>query len=97
MQYLDLKGLEGSIKMNEDSMENFIYKKEIVEPGWVSNDPALLVAYSRDVGTLRTSRRPRTSCYVVLPLSVKEVQEIVILAREFKIPKIPNSNVCCHN
>ncbi|MDI9619213.1 MAG: FAD-binding oxidoreductase [Candidatus Nezhaarchaeota archaeon] len=69
-------------------MDDAIYNKlkKIVGPEWVSNDPAILVSYSRDVGTLSTLRRPRTPDYVVIPSSVAEVQETVILAREFKIP-----------
>jgi FAD/FMN-containing dehydrogenase len=60
--------------------------RKIVGPQWVSNDPAILVAYSRDIGTIPFYGRPRRPEYVVIPGSVAEVQQIVILAKEFKVP-----------
>ena len=55
---------------------------DIVGQDFVSNRQEELYIYSRDSG----AQKPRKADYVVMPKTVEEVQKIVILANEEKIP-----------
>ncbi|MHA1262316.1 MAG: FAD-binding oxidoreductase [Candidatus Freyarchaeota archaeon] len=61
---------------------------EIVGPDYVSDDPAVLEAYSR-TGWVLGRKKKRRPGFVVLPGSVEEVQAIVRTANEHKVPFIP--------
>jgi FAD/FMN-containing dehydrogenase len=52
---------------------------------WVSDDPETLANYGRDM----TENEPKRPDFVVLPESTEQVQQIVIMANELKIPLIP--------
>jgi len=58
---------------------------DIVGDDFVSNRQEELYLYSRDMG----AQQPRKADYIVMPKSVEEVQEIVRLANEKKIPITP--------
>jgi len=58
---------------------------KIVVKDFVSNEPEDLYLYSRDLG----AQPPRKVDYVVMPETVEQVQKIVILANERKIPITP--------
>jgi len=58
---------------------------EIVGQDFVSNKPEELFIYSRDSG----AQAPRSVDYVVMPKAVEEVQDIVRLANDNKIPLTP--------
>jgi len=58
---------------------------EIVGEDFVSNKPEELFMYSRDSG----AQAPRSVDYVVMPKAVEEVQDIVRLANDNKIPLTP--------
>lgn len=58
---------------------------DIVGQDFVSNRQEELYIYSRDSG----AQKPRKADYVVMPKTVEEVQKIVILANEEKIPITP--------
>jgi len=58
---------------------------EIVGPAYVSNHAEERFIYSRDMGTMR----PSAPDLVVMPGSTEEVQRIVLLANEMKIPIVP--------
>ena len=57
----------------------------IVGKDYVSNRPEELYLYSRDSGV----REPRRADYVVMPKTVKEVQEILLLANRERITITP--------
>lgn len=57
--------------------------RAIVGPEWVSNDPAVTVAYSHDPFPLAPPRRPRA---VVLPGSTQDVEAVVRLAARAGVP-----------
>ncbi|MEA3442984.1 MAG: FAD-binding oxidoreductase [Chloroflexota bacterium] len=57
----------------------------IVGKDFVSNHQEELYIYSRDPG----AQRPRKVDYVVMPKTAEEVQQIVLLANEEKVPIIP--------
>jgi FAD/FMN-containing dehydrogenase len=57
----------------------------IVGQDYVSNRPEDLYLYSRDPG----AQKPRRTDYVVMPRTVNEVQQIVALANQEKIPVTP--------
>lgn len=59
--------------------------KTIVGIDFVSNDPAELYMYSIDPG----ASEPRNVDFVVMPRTTEEVQKIVRLANEEKIPLVP--------
>ena len=59
--------------------------KEIVGERFVSNQQEELYLYSRDPGTMD----PVWPDYVVMPASTEEVQKIVMLANQEKIPLVP--------
>ncbi len=58
---------------------------DIVGKDFVSNRQEELFLYSRDMG----AQHPRKVDYVVMPKTVEEVQKIVRLANEKKIPLTP--------
>lgn len=58
---------------------------EIVGSDYVSNRAEELYLYSRDSG----AQHPGRAQYVVMPCTTIEVQQIVNLANEFKIPLVP--------
>jgi len=63
---------------------------DIVGPEWVSEDPAVTIAYSRDMHAyIRFGWETRRPDIVVLPKNSSEVQNIIRVARGFKIPVIP--------
>lgn len=68
-------------------MEDRIYQSlaGIVGEKYVSSRPEELYLYSRDPGTME----PHAPDYVVLPGSVEEVQRIVLLANQERIPLVP--------
>jgi len=57
--------------------------RDIVGPGWATNDPAILLTYSDDPFPLAGPRMPR---YVVLPGSRDEVAAVVSLANALGLP-----------
>ena len=59
--------------------------EEIVGRDFVSNNPADLYIYSQDPG----ASLPRPLDFVIMPKTVEEVQNIVKLANEEKIPLVP--------
>jgi len=59
--------------------------ENIVGQDYVSNKPEDLFIYSQDSG----ASLPRPVDYVVIPKTVEEVQKIVLLANEDKIPLVP--------
>ncbi|MFP3880528.1 MAG: FAD-binding oxidoreductase [Dehalococcoidia bacterium] len=68
--------------MNEDVLSRLA---EIVGQDYVSNRPEDLYLYSRDPG----AQKPRQADYVVMPRTVDEVQQIVRLANQDKVPLTP--------
>jgi len=76
----------------DEKQKTEILKKlvDIVGEDRVSDDDAVLFPYSYDVGNLSTPKHPAGKPdYVILPVTVEEVQSIVLLANEYKIPLIP--------
>ncbi|TXT63760.1 MAG: FAD-linked oxidase [Promethearchaeota archaeon] len=69
--------------MNKEKILSELQK--IVGNAFVSNDPAELYIYSIDPG----ASKPRSVNFVVMPASTEEVQAIVKLANEYKIPIVP--------
>jgi len=69
------------------SKGDYIYNSlaRIVGDDFVSNYPEDLYLYSRDLG----AQTPRKADYVAMPKTVEEVQEIVILANEKRVPITP--------
>jgi FAD/FMN-containing dehydrogenase len=59
---------------------------EIVGSEWVSVEPEVLVAYSRDLATYPIYHEPKYADGVVLPKDREQVRAIILLAQEFKIP-----------
>ncbi len=59
--------------------------ENIVGQDYVSNEPEDLFIYSQDSG----ASLPRPVDYVVMPKTVEEVQKVVLLANEDKIPIVP--------
>jgi FAD/FMN-containing dehydrogenase len=68
--------------MKEDFLSRLA---EIVGQDYVSNRPEDLYLYSRDPG----AQKPRRTDYVVMPQTVDEVQQIVRLANQEKVPLTP--------
>ena len=67
----------------------------IVGGEWATNDPAILVTYSRDMRPV-TYSRDISPChlrhmpgYVVMPESTQEVAEVVKVANKHKVPFVP--------
>ena len=65
--------------------ENLKKLENIVGQDYVSNEPEDLFIYSQDSG----ASLPRPVDYVVMPKTVEEVQKVVLLANEDKIPIVP--------
>ncbi len=61
--------------------------KEALGDEWVTSNPADLVAYGRDF-TIYSGERPNL---VVLPQSTEEVQKVMRIAYQHKIPVVPQS------
>ncbi len=74
-----------TISEKSKTMDLFHALVDIVGEGRVSNSPEELYIYSRDSG----AQPPRTVDYVVLPKTVEEVRDIVLLANETKTPLVP--------
>jgi len=68
--------------MKEDLLSRLA---EIVGQDYVSNRPEELYLYSRDQG----AQKPRQADYVAMPRTVAEVQKIVQLANQEKVPLTP--------
>jgi FAD/FMN-containing dehydrogenase len=68
--------------MKEDVLSRLA---EIIGQDYVSNRPEDLYLYSRDPG----AQKPRQADYVVMPRTVDEVQQIVRLANQEKVPLTP--------
>lgn len=67
-------------------MEKILKKlTQIVGPEYVSNEPEELFIYSRDMGTML----PSAPDLVVMPNTTEEVQKIVLLANQEKVPIVP--------
>jgi hypothetical protein len=62
--------------------------RAVVGEAWATNDPAILVSYSRDSG-LMPRRVPR---YVAMPASTAEVAELVRVANRHKIAFTPRAS-----
>ncbi|MEM4789403.1 MAG: FAD-binding oxidoreductase, partial [Ignisphaera sp.] len=63
---------------------------DILGPQWVSDQPEITIAYSKDYAAyLKFNWRSRSPFIVVLPRTVEEVQAIVKVGRQFKIPVVP--------
>ena len=58
----------------------------IVGGEWATNDPAILVTYSRDISPSHLRHMPG---YVVMPESTQEVAEVVKVANKHKVPFVP--------
>lgn len=69
----------------EESEEDQILRrlKEIVGERWATNDPAILITYSRDASPFVDRRKPQ---YIVLPGSKNEVADIIKTANDNNIP-----------
>ncbi len=63
--------------------------KDIVGSDFVTDDPEVCIAYSRDLATYLKFGKYRSPDCVVLPTITSEVQNIVAVARQFKTPLIP--------
>jgi len=68
--------------MQEDILSRLA---DIIGQDYVSNRPEDLYLYSRDPG----AQKPRQADYVVMPRTVDEVQQVVWLANQEKIPLTP--------
>ncbi|MBW1848695.1 MAG: FAD-binding oxidoreductase [Deltaproteobacteria bacterium] len=68
-------------------MNSAIYKSlvEIVGEDYASDRPEELFTYSKDLGT----SEPKWPDFVAVPKTVEELQKIVLLANEAKIPIVP--------
>ena len=63
--------------------------RQIVGEPWASNDPAILVAYSRDTALFSERNIP---CYVVMTETAQEVAAVVMLAKKHNLPCLPRSS-----
>jgi len=79
-----IKKPQKSIQKINDEIINKL--KEIVGSNWVETSPEVLYNYSMD---MTEQVAPSLAEVVVIPSSVEEVQKIVILANEHKIPITP--------
>jgi len=74
--------------MNLSKAERAALKQQLIDifgDRWVSDDVEVLSNYGRDM----TENEPKRPDFVVLPDSVEQIQKIVKLANERKIPLIP--------
>ncbi|MBE9592109.1 MAG: FAD-binding protein, partial [Proteobacteria bacterium] len=60
--------------------------RAVVGSEWATNDPAILIAYSRARFPVSPRRIPK---YVVMPVSTQEVVEIIKIANEYRVPYVP--------
>ncbi len=75
--------------INSENIEAVVEKlKNAIGDKWVSKDPAVLAAYSRDF-TISPGNWPNV---VVLPGSTEDVQKIIKIANENVIPVVPMSS-----
>lgn len=66
--------------------------EDVVGPEFVSNDPAICIAYSRGgYGMGVYDRAKKLPGCVILPKDTEEIQAIVRIANRYKIPYIPVS------
>ena len=73
-------------------MADQIYEKliNIVGEDYVSNDESVMYPYSYDVGNLTSGSNPEgMGEYLVMPDNVEQVQKIVLIANEEKVPITP--------
>lgn len=77
--------------MNEEERKKLVrLLAEVVGPENVSDRPEITIGYSRDHATyLRFGWKSRSPDIVVMPSTTAEVQNIVKIARQFKVPLIP--------
>ncbi len=70
-----------------DEKHNLIYNEmvNILGPNYVSDDPAVTQAYSRDCYAVSTLRR-RSPEFIVLPGSTEDMQQILELANRYRFP-----------
>jgi ferredoxin len=83
--------VEAAVQRNEpieSPVEDQVLRdlRGIVGGEWATNDPAILVTYSRDISPSHPRRMPR---YVVMPESTREVSEIIKAANRHKVPFVP--------
>jgi len=71
-------------KVEEDQVLRDLRK--VVGYEWATNDPAILVAYSRDTSPMWPRRMPK---YIVMPQSTQEVIETIRIANKYKVPFVP--------
>lgn len=83
-----IEGKEKHISVPKDRILKLL--EDIVGPENVSNDPSVLVAYSRDQHW--PFAPPSMPDYVVMPKTTEEIQKILRLANRYKIPVIPISS-----
>lgn len=75
--------------INKENLESALNRiKEKIGDNWASNDPAVLASYSRDF-TIQAGNWPNI---VAIPGSTEEVQEIIKIANDHKIPVVPMSS-----
>ncbi len=75
--------------INRENIKEVMEKlKDAIGENWVSDDPAVLTAYSRDF-TITPGNWPHI---VVLPESTEDVSKIIKIAIEHKIPVVPMSS-----
>ncbi|MFQ5820924.1 MAG: FAD-binding oxidoreductase [Candidatus Heimdallarchaeota archaeon] len=69
-------------------MEKTVYDRlaDVVGSEWVSDEPEITVGYSRDLATYARFGRSRSPACIVMPGSTSEVQDIMNVARRFKLP-----------
>ena len=80
--------LDNELGLTVDNLEQVQEKlQEALGTNWVSNDPAVLTCYFRDF-TARVGKWPNI---VVLPASTEEVQAVMRIAFEHKVPVVPLS------
>ncbi len=75
-----------ALGINSENLESVLEKlQNAIGKEWVSNDPAVLTCYSRDF-TIVPGRWPHI---VAIPGSTEDVQKIVKIANEHKVPVVP--------
>ncbi|MEM3365472.1 MAG: FAD-binding oxidoreductase [Candidatus Bathyarchaeia archaeon] len=63
---------------------------DVLGAEWVSDDPAILIAYSRDYASyLKFNWKSMRPHIVVLPKTLEEVKAIVKIARQYRMPVVP--------
>jgi len=71
-----------------DEKHKLIYDEmvNIIGTDYVSDDPAVMQAYSRDFYAVSTLRRRNLPEFIALPGSAEDVQQIMRLANRYKFP-----------